>query len=143
MQTIKLSKKSWHYHLIREYTANADHEIKAMDFCQYVRWVFAGILGACIATILLTFCALIIVLPLVFYSVVLFYGVWVEPNITTSVGVLCYIVVILYYIVLYTIRGVVKLFSKIPPTPISTSPFIRSAYKTIKNKVCFRLEIVD
>jgi hypothetical protein len=143
MQTIKLSRKTWHYHLIREYTTNAEYDIKYMDFCQYIRGVLMGILGACIVTMMLAFCALLIVLPLVFCSVVLLYGVWVEPNIITCVGMLCYIVVILYYIVLYAIRGVVKVFNKIPPTPISTSPFIRSAYKTIKNKVCFRLEIVD
>lgn len=143
MKTLKFSSKSWHYELAHTFTKYPE----TGNFCAYVRAVIMGFMY-CITFIVIVSAALYVFVidPLAWLVYYINYGI-LELE-TGNVMLVTEIFAFLFavYDVFYKDRLVdwldEKRYERLKKKYSTTKKdsFIKSAYRSFKDKVCFRVE---
>ena len=143
MKPIKINKNSWHYHVATKYTDGNIYWVKSI--CEYNRRVFMGLASICLI-ILASSLALLILLSPIFYTILyLIYGLEFDSGSTESAlivsGIGFYFGILGIYIThLLTDREYNKAYEMTENGIERKDSYIKSAWKSFKNKVCVKVE---
>jgi hypothetical protein len=143
MKPIKINQNSWHYHVATSYT---DGNVRwATSICEYNRKVFMGLVSIALI-ILASSLALLILLSPIFYTILyLIYGLPIDPDSNEGAllvaGIGCYLVILgIYLIHLFTEWKQEKLDEECRTGIERKDSYIKSAWKSFKDKVCVKVE---
>lgn len=141
MKTLKFNSKSWHYFLA---TRIGDFDDDG-DFCAYVRSVICGILGllfvaAAAAFVLYSLGREVYAAYTCWFTPVCTYGKF-EQAVVTGVAIMAGVVGFIFALIWninrrQRIRTEIYLGHRPAPQP----SFVKLAYKSIKEKTCFKVE---
>lgn len=141
MKTLKFNSKSWHYFLA---TKIGDFEDDG-DFCAYVRSVIWGILGllflaAASAFVLYSLGREVYAAYTCWFTSVCTYGKF-EQAVVTGVSIMAAVVGFIFALIWNSnrrmrIRNEIYSGKRAAPEP----GFVKIAYKSIKEKTCFKVE---
>lgn len=156
MKALNFSKKSWHYWLANLGNYNEDRE----DFCHYVRSAIVGVF-VCAMIAVVALAVIVGVGDFIAWIVAMIVaGTYIEPRlpaqVTASLLFISAVIGILLGISLWNEkRKIRKLNEQIArereilnailegkePLPAPQPNFIQSAYKTLKEKTCFKVNL--
>lgn len=149
MKELKISRNSWHYHLISNYTTyNPDSDLT--DFCSYVRAIFVGLFSiSCIIAIVCVFFYGLIVQELM-YIISGFDQNFLDDNDWLKCGLTVWVFLslmaiwsLLTYITKTTYRKIMTISSpKYNPVDKPDS-VIYNIYNKYKDKVCYKIKIIE
>jgi hypothetical protein len=142
MKTLKFNSKSWHYWLA---TRVSDFSLYNGDFCSYIRSVLWGAFVVTILTAASLFCLYalgrdIYAAYTCLFTKVCAYGKF-EEAVTTAIVIVATIVVFIALCIWYQnrkdrIRDEINNGIREPSQP----GFMSMAYKSVKEKTCFKVE---
>lgn len=149
MTPITFSKNSWHARLVNRFTQR--YASDATNICQYMRWVGWGLLGVILVTLALSVFATFVLSGIVWdiqwlFGYVHFVGGQNPPARELGACILNLVAVLGSIVAgLMWISGIVKeaRYHKKWHTASPSPPpgFIRTAYRSFKDKVCIRVEV--
>jgi hypothetical protein len=142
MDSLNVSRKSWHYRLAHTYYWNFSTEM--LDICSYTRRVFFGLLMALSITVALSALLLMFaVCPALYIIACAITGNWFE--IPAEIGV-PYIILIIPAIMIGGAIGITKFVRYVKEYQSEDPPegpgFLRLAYRSFKDKFCIKINIV-
>ncbi len=143
MKTLKFSRKSWHYELAHTFTKYPE----TGNFCAYVRAVIWGFF-CCLGIIVIVSAALYVFVidPLAWLVYYINYGI-LEPetgNVILVTEIFAFLLAVfeIYYKERLVDWWEEKRYERLKKKYSTTKKdsFIKSAYQSFKDKVCFRVE---
>jgi hypothetical protein len=139
LKTINLNAKSWHYFLA---VTIGGFQSDSGDFCSYVRWVIAGAIALAFITTAVGIMAGIALLGAfgIGYALVhLLFGIAMFNN---PIILICSIItsVVITFFALMLIVGYLKDKWNNREQVEKPDSFVKSAYKSFKDKVCFKVD---
>jgi hypothetical protein len=149
MKELKISKHSWHYYLITNYTTyNPGSDLT--DFCSYVRAIFVGLFSiACLIGIGSVFFYGLIVQE-VMYIISGFDSHFIDDNNWLKVGLIIWFLLtfiavcsLLKYITKTTYKKIMNLSSPNYKQVDKPDSVIYNIYKKYKDKVCYKIKIIE
>jgi hypothetical protein len=143
MKPIKINQNSWHYHVATTYT---DGNVRwATSICEYNRKVFMGLVSICLIILASSIALLALLAPIFYIILYLIYGLQIDPgsdeNAWILFGLVCYLgILVIYLIHLFTEWKQEKLDEECRTGIERKDSYIKSAWKSFKDKVCVKVE---
>ena len=139
MKTIKINKNSWHYRLIDKYTTEPVWHID--NFCEYFWGVARGIFSVFLIIGCGSIISWIMVGEPIMYAITGFDPVFLDGNDGLQIGLMIWGIILFVFSISFTTLKYQEYkdahSKKYVDEPDS---FIYTAYKSFKDKVCFKIE---
>lgn len=135
MKTFTINRSSWH-HKLYNFGTNRYPE----DFCQYTRGVLVGMFWALVFTALGISATMAVGDFFAWLAASVFHWQFLDPQLGAGITAFIMIVVAMFVLaglIMFGIRQVIHRSSEQEPG------FIRTAYSSMKNRFCIRVEIQD
>lgn len=147
MKTIMFKKDSWHFRLINYLDLYNSEDFN--DLCSYSKVLFKSIISAlCILTFIIILITFFIIYPVVYNIVILQYGYFDPPDtliISMALWIIVLIVILCFYINYFIEKYLenkrkADYYKKYESTEPIKENLIKHLVKSIKDKVCFKIE---
>lgn len=146
MKQIIINKKTLRYRLATvygnmsktAYTPDYWGEAEALSICEFNKYVLSGIFVMLVMILVGTAILTVLLAPFFSGTLYLIYGVVEVPSILLFSAVLYF-----FMICTAVAYGLTKLIAKISSKPKTKESYIGHTYRSIKNKICVPVKIVD